>query len=316
MKQFNKNLFIKSLLLLAALFMVIQIVGISRKQYISNSTICPNFGNLSQFKIPKKSIISSPESIKVALLNKDGEKRQIPIRLLDGALFIKNKSEFSEFLNIYSDICGGRPDFYSSIDFIKLEKIQARENLRKSISEETKLGSNQFSRLQIQAKLDKLQKDKNFLETKIASAQKKIDSLTPVHYKIIGRIAEETDKSIIIFGSAIPDVSAKISTPGIVNNGVIILKNFAKKDMVSPKNSEFKHVLANNYKFIKRIDGRDTFGHYMPVHIFERQAIKSNRFEIFSLQANISQYQTKLNKVLTELNSIEIIEEKFIASSF
>lgn len=280
-------------------------MGLVPKTYLSNSKICPNFGNLSELKVHPRSILKSSGFEEIAVYNKEGEKRQVPRHYFDSALFIKDSTEFKEFLSHYEDICGGKPKFLSSIDYVRLEKLKSR-----------KTKEHYISKTDLDAKFKKLNTEKAILESRINSDKKQLEKLTPISYKIIGKVAEEGDRSLIIFGSAIPDSPSKVKSDGFVNNGVIILKNPSKKDIVSPKNSEFKHVIADDLTFLKRIDGRDSFGHYMPVYIFERKKILLDKEKIFSIQASISRNQKKLNQIENEITSIVLYEDKFLASSF
>ena len=306
MKPNYTSLILKSLILLVTLFLITHFMGIAPKTYLSNSKICPNFGNLSELKVPLRSILKSSGFEEIAVFNKNGEKRQVPRNFFDSALFIKDSSEFKEFLSYYEDICGGKPKFLSSVDFVRLEKLKNRKLPKESF----------LTRSDLDSKFKKLNTEKAILESRINSDKKELEKLTPINYKIIGKVAEEGDRSLIIFGSAIPDSPSKVKSDGFVNNGVIILKNPAKKDIVSPKNSEFKHVIADELTFLKRIDGRDSFGHYMPVYIFERKKVFINKEKIFSIQASISRSQKKLNQIENEITSIVLHEDKFLASSF
>jgi hypothetical protein len=306
MKPNFKTFFLKGSILIGTLFLITYFMGLVPRTYISNSKICPEFGNLAEFKVPKKSILKSSGFEEIAVLNKYAEKRQVSRNFFDKALFIKNRNEFQEFLSVYEDICGGKPKFLSSIDFVRLEKMKNRKETKPNL-----VSSENFHQ-----KLKKLNTEKVFLESKLSNEKKQLEKLTPIHYKIIGKVAEEGDRSLIIFGSAIPDSPSKLKSDGFVNNGVIILKNPAKKDIVSPKNSEFKHVIADDLSFFKRIDGRDSFGHFMPVFIFERKKFTLDKDKIFSIQASISKNQKKLNQIENEISSIIIHEDKFLASSF
>ncbi len=305
MKPNYTSLIVKSMILLGTLFLITHFMGLVPRTYISNSKICPNFGNLSELKLPARSILKSSGFEEIAVLNKNGQKRQVPKNFFDSALFIKDRSEFKEFLVLYEDICGGKPKFLGSIDFVHIQKLKNKKEFSKDLS-----SNNVFF------KHKQLNTEKAILESKLFSDKKQLEKLTPISYKIIGKVAEEGDKSLIIFGSAIPDTSSKIPSDGFVNNGVIVLKNPKKKDIVSPKNSEFKHVIADDLTFLKRIDGRDSFGHYMPVYIFERKNFSVNREKIFSIQASISKTQKKLNQIENEISSILQYEDKFLASSF
>ena len=305
----NQKLIVAKIFLLVGTFLVVyKLLGISHKKYLSNTQICPNFGNLSQLFIPEKSLVNKLDSIKVAVIDKKGDKRLVSKDHLDGALFIKNKDEFDEFLIEYEQICGGKPDFYSSIDFLKIQKLKTLEAKRKNLSSlaEQSLLANQWRKLQF---------EKENLNKKISKLNHELAELKPLEYKIIGRLAEETPDSFIIFGSSIPESNNLHSTDGLVNNGIIILKRPSKKDIVSPNIAEYKHVLANHYKFVKRIDSRDSFGAYMPISIFERSKKKIDKTKIDKIEQSILAFQKKILKIDKNLRDIEQKEEKFLAST-
>jgi hypothetical protein len=305
----NQKLVVAKIFLLVGTFLVVyKLLGISHKKYLPNSQICPNFGNLSQLFIPERSLVNKLDSIKVAVLDKKGDKRLVSKEHLDGALFIKSKEEFEEFLNQYDEICGGKPDFYSSIDFLRIQKLKTLEAKRKNLSSLAEQSSlaNQWR---------KLQSEKENWNKKIYKLNNELSELKPLEYKIIGRLAEETPDSFIIFGSSIPESNNLHSTEGVVNNGVIILKRPSKKDIVSPHIAEYKHVLANHYKFIKRIDSRDSFGSYMPISIFERSKKKIDKAKIDKIEHTILVIQKKILKIDKNLKDIEQKEEKYLAST-
>lgn len=288
-------------------------LGIEKRNYLSSDLVCPSFGNLPTLNIPKESILIDPidSSRKVGIQNKMGEKKFYPIEFINGALFINNKSELTKYLSFYTEICGGKPGFYNSIDYVKLARLKKIENKRmenaKSLTEHTEWGN-------FYAKEKRLRTDKIFLENKISLLQNKLERLTPVSFKIIGKVAETTKNSYIVFGNAIPDNSRTGDNVGFVHNGVIILKNARKSDIASPDYYTAKHVLAKDFYFVKRIDGRDTFGHYMPVSVYDRNVKTTNPKILSEIKKDISSFQKKLSSVEKELKTMERIEEKLIAA--
>jgi hypothetical protein len=288
-------------------------LGIEKRNFLSSDLVCPSFGNLPTLNIPKESILIDPidSSRKVGIQNKMGEKKFYPIEFINGALFINNKSELRQYLSIYAEVCGGKPSFYNSIDYVKLARLKKIENKRmenaKSQAEHKEWGN-------FYAKEKRLKTDKIFLENKISSLQNKLERLTPVSFKIIGKVAETTKNSYIVFGNAIPDNGNSGDNAGFVHNGVIILKNARKSDIASPDYYTAKHVLAKDFYFVKRIDGRDTFGHYMPVSVYDRNVKTTNPKILSEIKKDISSFQKKLSSVEKELKTMERIEEQLIAA--
>ena len=165
------------------------------------------------------------------------------------------------------------------------------------------------------AKEKRLKTDKTFLENRISTLENKLERITPVSFKIIGKVAEKTKDSLIVFGSAIPDISGAKETAGFVHNGVLVLRNSKKSDIVSPDYYEAKHVLTKDFYFIKRIDGRDTFGHYMPVSVYDRNVKVTSPKTLSDLKKEISTYKNKLLFVEKELKNMERMEEQLIAGA-
>jgi hypothetical protein len=60
-----------------------------------------------------------------------GEKKFYPFELVNGALFINNKSELQTIsFHLWQIVCGGKPSFYNSIDYVKLARLKKIENKR------------------------------------------------------------------------------------------------------------------------------------------------------------------------------------------
>ncbi|HMV43747.1 MAG TPA: hypothetical protein PK079_13320 [Leptospiraceae bacterium] len=307
----NIKLIAKILFIGIAFVFTIKWLGIEKRVFLSSDLVCPSFGNLSTIAIPKQSIYIDPiHSIKkIGIRNKLGEKKFYPASFLNGALFIKSQNELNEYLSIYADICGGKPPFYQSIDFVKIARIKNIENQRLENTKESRKDWRNFY-----AKEKRLISDKSFLENKIASLQSKLDRITPVSFNIIGKVAETTKDSLIVFGSAVPDSAKAKDNMGFVYNGVIILKNAKKSDIASPDYYSTKHVLAKDYYFVKRIDGRDTFGHFMPVSVYARNVKVTSPKVLSELRKEIANYESKLSKIELELKSMEHIEEHYLAT--
>ena len=313
MKLQNK-LIIKITILGLAFVILIKWLGIEKRAYLSSDLLCPSFGNLPTLQIPKNAILVDPidSTERVGVRNRHGEKKFYPLEYVDGALFIRNQKQFREYLSIYADICGGKPAFYNSIDFVKIDRLRKIETKRQEFAKhktEKKEWGNFY------AKEKRLKTDKSFLENKISSLENKLERITPVSFKIIGKVAEKTKDSLIVYGSAIPDISGEKQTPGFVHNGVIILRNSKKSDIVSPYYYEAKHVLTKDFYFVKRIDGRDTFGHYMPVSVYDRNVKVTSPKILTDLKKEISTCKNKLLFVEKELKKMERIEEQLIAGA-
>lgn len=312
--RLQKRLIIKTLLLGLTFAILIKWLGIERRTYLNSELVCPSFGNLPTLRVPKKSIlIDSTDSIqKIAILNKSGEKKLYPLEYLDGAMFLRDKNKFQEFLAIYSDICGGKPTFYNSIDFVKLNRLKKIEHKRYELAR-SRTEFNEWGKFY--AKEKRLQSDRAFLEKRISFLQNKLMHITPVTFQVIGKVAETTNNSLIVFGSAIPNTSSTKDSAGFVYNGIIILKNARKSDIVSPSFYETKHVLAKDFHFVKRIDGRDIFGHYMPVSVYDRTDKVPNYKILSEIKREISLCEKKLISVHKELKSLERIEVQLLATA-
>ncbi|MBK8394621.1 MAG: hypothetical protein IPL26_05175 [Leptospiraceae bacterium] len=313
MKLQNK-LIIKILILGLGFVILIKWLGIEKKAYLSSDLLCPSLGNLPTLQIPKEAVLIDPidSSKRVGVRNRNGEKKFYPLEYIDGALFIRNHKQFREYLSVYADICGGKPPFYNSIDYVKLDRLRKIESKRQEIAKhksERKEWGNFYAREK------RLKSDKTFLENRISSLEKNLERITPVSFKIIGKVAEHSKGSLILYGSAIPDISASKDTAGFVYNGVIILKNAKKSDIVSPDYYETQHVLTKDFYFVKRIDGRNSFGHYMPVSVYDRNVKVANSKQLSNLKKDISTYKNKLLFVEKELKNMERIEEHLIATA-
>lgn len=308
----NIKLIAKILFVGVAFVFTVKWLGIEKRTFLSSDLVCPSFGNLATLSIPKQSILTDPiNSIKkVGIRNRLGEKKFYPISFLNGALFIKTQSELTEYLSIYADICGGKPPFYQSIDFVKIARLKKIETQRQERAISDRKDWKNFY-----AKEKRLISDKAYLENKVASLQSKLDRITPVSFNIIGKVAEKTKDSLILFGSAVPDSSRAKDNFGFVHNGVIILKNPKKSDIASPDYYSTKHVLAKDYYFVKRIDGRDTFGHFMPVSIYDRNVKVTNPKVLIALKKEIADYEAKLSKIESEIKNMERIEEQLFATA-
>lgn len=313
MKLHNK-LIIKILFLGLAFVILIKWLGIEKRAYLSSELLCPSFGNLPTLQIPEKAILVDPidSTKRIGVRNRHGEKKFYPLEYVDGALFIRNHKQLREYLSVYADICGGKPTFYNSIDYVKLERLRKIETRRQEVAKH-KMERKEWGNFY--AKEKRLKSDKTFLENRISSLENKLERITPISFKIIGKVAEKTKDSLIVYGSAIPDISGAKETAGFVHNGVIILKNAKKSDIVSPEYYETQHVLTKDFYFVKRIDGRDTFGHYMPVSVYDRNGKVSNPKTLSDLKKEISTYKYKLLFVEKELKNMERIEEQLIATA-
>ncbi len=313
MKLQNK-LIIKILFLGLTFVVLIKWLGIEKRAYLSSDLVCPSFGNLPTLNIPKESITVSPinSSRRIGIRNKLGERKFYPLEFVDGAMFIKTKAELREYLTAYADICGGKPSFYNSIDYVKLARLKKVEAKRLE-NARNKMEHRQWGNFY--AKEKRLNSDRSFLEKRISFLRNKLEHITPTSFKVIGKVAEKTKDSLIVFGSAIPDSSGLKDNNGFVQNGVIILKNAQKSDIVSPDYYSAKHVLAKDFYFVKRIDGRDTFGHYMPVSVYDRKVKVTSPKILSDLKKEISSYEKKLSLIEKELKDMERMEEHLIATA-
>ncbi|MBP7281057.1 MAG: hypothetical protein KBA66_05740 [Leptospiraceae bacterium] len=313
MKLQNK-LIVKITILGLAFVILIKWLGIEKRAYLSSELLCPSFGNLPTLQIPKNAILIDPidSTKRVGVRNRNGEKKFYPLEYVDGALFIRSHKQLREYLSVYADICGGKPAFYNSIDYVKLDRLRKIETKRQEIAK-NKMEQKEWGNFY--AKEKRLKTDKTFLENRISTLENKLERITPVSFKIIGKVAEKTKDSLIVFGSAIPDISGAKETAGFVHNGVLVLRNSKKSDIVSPDYYEAKHVLTKDFYFIKRIDGRDTFGHYMPVSVYDRNVKVTSPKTLSDLKKEISTYKNKLLFVEKELKNMERMEEQLIAGA-
>ena len=307
------KLIIKIVCLGLAFTILIKWLGIEKRAYLSSDLVCPSFGNLPTLVIPKESISVDPNdgARRIGIRNKLGEKKLYPFELVNGALFIKTKIELREYLSAYGDICGGKPSFYNSIDYVKLARLRKIETKRlesaRNKMEHKELGN-------FYAKEKRLSTDRSFLASRISSLRNKLERITPISFNIVGKVAETTKDSLIVFGSALPNAKSDKDNGGFVHNGVIILKNAKKTDIVSPEYYSAKHVLAKDFYFIKRIDGRDTFGHYMPVSVYDRKVKVTSPKTLSDIKREISITEKKLFSIEKELKDMERIEEQLIAT--
>lgn len=315
----NKTGFIiKGISLTVILLGIIQWLGLYGRTYLSHETVCPGFGNISLSSLPKSSIRELPgiKGRKVRIKNRFSEKKEYPLESISMALMISDRDSLQDFLETYREVCGGKPPFYSRIHFVSLDRLKGIEEKKQEFLFKRQQNRENPGWNSLRDKFTQLQKDRAYFINRISHLNGKIEILSPTTYKIMGKVAEKSKNSLFIYGNAVPDKTDSIRGDGFVHNGVIILKNYKESDIVSPEYYEAKHVRAENYQFVKRIDGRDTFGHYFPFYVFERKANIVNSTQIKEIHSMISEYKNKLEKTEKKLKEMEKIEEALLANAF
>lgn len=110
------------------------------------------------------------------------------------------------------------------LQFYRLRKISPTQKIETKRLESARNKMEHKELGNFYAKEKRLSTDRSFLASRISSLRNKLERITPISFNIVGKVAETTKDSLIVFGSALPNAKSDKDNGGFVHNGVIILK--------------------------------------------------------------------------------------------